>query len=193
MNSTIQLSMLLLTTSLVLTGCAAEAKLGKADVSGFNAANATVQIEYSIPTDAELSAEEMTEQRQLRLTEIQDLLKLHGFKPVSEDSSNFKIKISESAVEETTGEWAGALGANAVIFTLGVVPAIFSYKTRIHYELWAGQELLHSIDTPAEWDEAVGLISVSSTLSGAESAKNTARTEAHDSVLRLWIEQGSFE
>jgi hypothetical protein len=85
------------------------------------------------------------------------------------------------------------LGANAVIFTLGVVPAIFSYKTRIHYELWAGQELLHSIDTPAEWDEAVGLISVSSTLSGAESAKNTARTEAHDSVLRLWIEQGSFE
>lgn len=193
MKSTIQLSMLILTTSLVLTGCAAEAKLGKADVSGFNAANATVQIEYSIPTDAELSAEEMTEQRQLRLTEIQDLLKLHGFKPVSEDSSNFKIKISESAAEETTGEWAGALGANAVIFTLGVVPAIFSYKTSIHYELWAGQELLHSIDTPAEWDEAVGLISVSSTLSGAESAKNTARTEAHDSVLRLWIEQGSFE
>jgi len=193
MRFTIQLSILLLTTSLVLTGCAAEAKLGKADVSGFNAANATVQVEYSIPADAELSAEEMTEQQQLRMSEIEELLKLHGFKPVSENNSHFKIKISESPAEEITGEWAGALGANAVIFTLGVVPAIFSYKTRIHYELWAGQELLHSIDTPAEWDEAVGLISVSSTLSGAESAKNTARTEAHDSVLRLWIEQGSFE
>ncbi len=192
MTSIIKLGVMLV-ISIVLTGCAAEAKLGKADVSGFNAANATVQVEYSIPADAELTAEEMTEQQQLRLTEIQDLLKLHGFKPVSEDNSNFKIKISESPAEETTGEWAGALGANAVIFTLGVVPAIFSYKTRIHYELWAGQELLHSIDTPAEWDEAVGLISVSSTLSGAESAKNTARTEAHDSVLRLWIEQGSFE
>lgn len=193
MTSTIKHNMLLLVTFIVLAGCAAEAKLGKADVSGFNAANATVQVEYNIPTDAELTAEEMTEQQQLRMSEIQDLLKLHGFKPVSEDNSNFKIKISESPAEEITGEWAGALGANAVIFTLGVVPAIFSYKTRIHYELWAGQELLHSIDTPAEWDEAVGLISVSSTLSGADSAKNTARTEAHDSVLRLWIEQGSFE
>lgn len=192
MTSIIKLGVMLV-ISIVLTGCAAEAKLGKADVSGFNASNATVQVEYSIPADVELTTEEMTEQQQLRLTEIQDLLKLHGFKPVSEDNSNFKIKISESPAEETTGEWAGALGANAVIFTLGVVPAIFSYKTRIHYELWAGQELLHSIDIPAEWDEAVGLISVSSTLSGAESAKNTARTEAHDSVLRLWIEQGSFE
>ncbi len=193
MTSTIKRSMLLLVHLLVLTGCAAEAKLGKADVSGFNASNATVKVEYTLPTDAELSTEELKEQHQQRLAEVQDLLTLHGFKPVSEDNSNFKIVISESPAEETTGEWAGALGANAVIFTLGVVPAIFSYKTRIHYELWAGQELVHSIDTPAEWDEAVGLISVSSTLSGAESAKNTARTEAHDSVLRLWIEQGSFE
>ena len=150
-------------------------------------------MEYSFPPDADLDAEEVSEQQQLRMTEIQDLLKLHGFIPVTEDNSTFTIKISEGAVQETTGEWAGALGANAVIFTLGVVPAIFSYKTSIHYELWAGQEMLHSIDTPAEWDEAVGLISVSSTLSGADSAKNTARTDAHDSVLRLWIEQGSFE
>lgn len=193
MTSMIKHPLLILTSFIILFGCASEAKLGKADVSGFNAANATVQVEYRIPTDAELSAEEMTEQQQLRMSEIQDLLKLHGFKPVSENNSNFKIKISESNIEETTGDWAGALGANAVIFTLGVVPAIFSYRTQIHYELWAGQELLHSIDTPAEWDEAVGLISVSSTLSGAESVKKSARTEAHDSVLRLWIEQGSFE
>ncbi|WP_337841368.1 hypothetical protein [Rheinheimera sp.] len=192
MTSIIKLGAMLV-ISIVLTGCAAEAKLGKADVSGFNAANATVQVEYSIPSDAELTAEEMTEQQQLRLTEIQDLLKLHGFKPVSEGNSNFKIKISEGPVEEITGEWAGALGANAVIFTLGVVPAIFSYRTRIHYELWAGPEQLHKIDTPAEWDEAIGLISVSSTLSGADAARSKARTEAHDSVLRLWIEQGSFE
>ena len=192
MTSRIKLGVLL-AISMVLTGCAAEAKLGKADVSGFNAANATVKVEYSFPPDADLDAEEVSEQQQLRMTEIQDLLKLHGFIPVTEDNSTFTIKISEGAVQETTGEWAGAVGANAVIFTLGVVPAIFSYKTSIHYELWAGQEMLHSIDTPAEWDEAVGLISVSSTLSGADSAKNTARTDAHDSVLRLWIEQGSFE
>ncbi len=115
MTSIIKLSWLL-AISIVLTGCAAEAKLGKADVSGFNAANATVKVEYNIPTDAELSAEEMTEQQQLRLTEVQDLLTQHGFKPVSQDTSNFKIKISESAVEETTGEWAGAFGCQRCDF-----------------------------------------------------------------------------
>ena len=63
----------------------------------------------------------------------------------------------------------------------------------MHYELWQGQERLHAIDTPAQWDEAMGLVSISSTLSRADAARLKARTEAHDSVISLWIEQGSFE
>lgn len=179
--------------SVWLIGCASPAKLGKADTSGFNAANATVLVEYTIPADDELTSQEHATLRSERISEVNDMLQRYGFTPVSDPMANFRIVIAEGAIEETTGEWAGALGANAVIFTLGIVPAIFSYRTRIHYELWQGQQRIHTIDTPAEWDEAVGLISLSSTLSGADAAKLKARTDAHDSVLSLWIEQGSFE
>lgn len=178
-----------------LVGCAAAPKLGKADTSGFEAANATVLVEYAvdISPDDELDAEEITEQRSIRYEEIKQVLQTHGFNPVTSGDANFRIKVTESVAKDITGEWAGAAGATTVLFTLGVVPAVFSYSANIRYELWVGQELIHSIETPAQWDEAVGLISFSSTLSGTDAAKSKARTEAHDSVVRLWIEQGSFE
>lgn len=176
-----------------LVGCAAAPKLGKADTSGFDAANATVLIEYSIPPDDTLSADDITKLRALRHEEIKKVLQEHGFNPVFDGTANFHIKVTESTATDITGEWTGAAGATATLITLGIVPAVFTYSSRMHYELWAEQELIHSIDTPAQWDEAFGLISLSSTLSGTDAARAKARTEAHDSVIRLWIEQGSFE
>jgi len=178
-----------------LTGCAAPPKLGKADTTGFDAANATVLVEYTVdisPLD-ELDAEEIAEQRSIRYEEINQVLQSHGFNPVSSGMANFRVRVNEGVAKDVTGEWTGAAGATTVLITLGVVPAVFSYSSHIQYELWAGQELVHSIATPAQWDEAVGLISFSSTLSGTDAAKSKARTETHDSVVRLWIEQGSFE
>ena len=178
-----------------LVGCAADPKLGRADTTGFDAANAAVFIEYAVdisPLD-ELDEDEIAEQRSIRYEEIKQVLQAHGFNPVSGGQANFHIKVSESVATDITGEWTGAAGATTVIMTLGIVPAVFTYSARIHYELWSGDELLHAIDTPAQWDEAVGLISFSSTLSGTDAAKSKARTNAHDSVVRLWIEQGSFE
>ena len=188
-------AVLALTLCSGLAGCAAAPKLGKADTTGFDAANATVVVEYAvdISPDDELDAEEIAEQRSIRYEEVKQVMQAHGFSPVTNGDANFRIKLKEGVAKDITGEWTGAAGATTVLFTLGVVPAVFSYSSRIHYELWAGQELLHSIETPAEWDEAVGLISLSSTLSGTDAAKSKARTEAHDSVIRLWIDQGSFE
>jgi hypothetical protein len=193
MTSKIKLFSLLSVCCIWLAGCAAEAKLGKADITGFHAANATVLVEYELAADPGLTTEEFTEQKQQRLTETHTLLQQYGFRPVTSGPADFRIRINESAVIETTGDWQGAVGANVVLFTLGVVPAMFSYRADFHYELWAAQQKLHSIATPAEWEEAVGLISVSSTLSGADAARFNARNNAHDSVFRLWIEQGSFE
>lgn len=190
---TILTVVLTLTLCCSLAGCAAAPKLGKADTTGFDAANATVFVEYLIPPNEELSAAEISKQHNLRYEEIKKVLQGHGFNTVSDGTVNFHIKITESVAEDITGEWTGAAGATAVLFTLGIVPAIFTYSSRLHYELWAGQELIHTIDTPAQWDEAIGLVSLSSTLSGADAAKAKARTTAHDSVIRLWIEQGSFE
>lgn len=176
-----------------LVGCAAAPKLGKADTTGFDAANATVFVEYTLPPTAELSEKDLEKLKDLRHNEIKKVLQEHGFNPVFSDTATFRIKITESNPEDITGDWAGAIGANAVLFTLGIVPAVMTYSNRIHYELWTGQELIHSIATPAQWDEALGLISLSSTLSGADAARAKARIDAHDSVIRLWIEQGSFE
>lgn len=181
-----------------LVGCAAAPKLGKADTTGFDAANATVFVEYIIPPDATLSAEEAAKLHSIRHEEVKKVLQEHGFNPVFNHSdqsaiASFRIKITEGEAADITGEWTGAAGATAALFTLGLVPAVFTYSSRMNYELWAEQELVHAIDTPAQWDEAIGLVSLSSTLSGTDAARAKARTSAHDSVIRLWIEQGSFE
>lgn len=193
MASMIKTTSLWLLIVVLLFGCASPAKLGKADTSGFHGANATIFVEYTLPPDTELTAEESAKLHNERLREINEMLQSYGFIPVTNNTANFRITITESAAEDITGDWAGALGVNAVIFTLGIVPAIFTYRSRMHYELWQGQERLHAIDTPAQWDEAMGLVSISSTLSRADAARLKARTEAHDSVISLWIEQGSFE
>lgn len=186
---------LVLTLCSGLAGCAAAPKLGKADTTGFDAANATVLVEYAvdISPDDELDAEEIAEQRSIRYEEVKQVLQAHGFNPVSSGMANFRVRVAEGVAKDITGEWTGAAGSTAMLITLGVVPAVFRYSAHISYELWSGQELIHSIETPAQWDEAVGLISFSSTLSGTDAAKSKARTETHDSVVRLWIEQGSFE
>lgn len=193
MTSMIKATPLLLLASVWLFGCASAPKLGKADTSGFHGENATVLVEYILPADEELTPDEFAKLHSERRREINEMLQGYGFIPVTNGAASFRINVTESAAEDVTGDWAGALGANAVIFTLGVVPAIFTYRSRMQYELWQGQERIHTIDTPAQWDEAMGLVSLSSTLSGADAAKYKARIEAHDSVISLWIEQGSFE
>lgn len=193
MTSKMKVASLLLLIASWLAGCASPPRLGKADTSGFDGGNATVLVEYTLPADDELTPDKYAKLHSKRLLEINEILQHYGFTTVTSGAAKFSINVTESAVEDITGDWAGALGANVVIFTLGVVPAIFKYRTRIYYELWQGQERIHVIDTPAEWDKAVGLVSISSTLSGADAAEHKARTEAHDSVISLWIDQGSFE
>jgi hypothetical protein len=111
---------------------------------------------------------------------------------VAGGASAFRIRVVEGEDKDVTGAWTGGIGANVVLFTLGVVPAMFDYRNEFRYELWSGQERIHAIDTPADWKKAIGVISLSSTLS-TDMAKQKARIGAHDSVIRLWIDQGSFE
>lgn len=193
MNTSLKRASLLFAACLWLSGCASAPQLGRADTEGFNAAGKSVLVDYALPDDKESTAKEQAELRDKRLGEIHQLLQQHGFRPVFSGESAFKIRVVESAANEVTEEWKGAVGANLVIFTLGIVPARFDYRSDFRYELWAGQKRIHQITTPAKWEEAVGLVSISSTLSGAEASRGKARTGAHDSVIRLWIDQGSFE
>lgn len=197
MNNAQKLSSLLIAACLWLSGCASAPQLGRADTSGFNAGGATVLVDYSLPVEKDTSAQEQAELRDKRLVEVHELLKQHGFRPVAAAAAAtapaFRVRIVEGVDQDVTGEWKGALGANLVLFTLGVVPAMFDYRNEFQYELWAGDKRVHQIATPADWKKAVGLVSVSSTLSGADASKQKARVGAHDSVIRLWIDQGSFE
>ena len=193
MNHSLKLASLLAAACLWLSGCASAPQLGRADTGGFDAAGKTVVVDYTVPVDNESTAKEQAELREKRLGEVHQLLQRHGFRAVPSGASAFKIRVVEGAANEVTGEWKGALGANLVIFTLGIVPALFDYRSEFRYELWAGEKRIHHITTPANWEEAVGLVSISSTLSGADASKQKARIGAHDSVIRLWIDQGSFE
>jgi hypothetical protein len=193
MNNSLKLASLLGAAFLWLSGCASAPQLGQADTAGFNAAGKTVVVDYTLPFDRESTAKEQAALREKRLGEIHQLLQRHGFRAVSGGASAFQIRVVEGAANEVTGEWKGALGANLVLFTLGIVPAMFDYRSDFRYELWAGERRIHQINTPANWEEAVGLVSISSTLSGADASKQKARIGAHDSVIRLWIDQGSFE
>lgn len=192
-NPSLKLVSLLAAACLWLSGCASAPQLGRADTSGFNAGGKTVLVDYTLPADPESTPTEQAQLRDKRLGEIHQLLKQHGFRPVAGGESAFKIRVIEGATNEVTGDWKGAVGVNLVIFTLGIVPAMFDYRSEFRYELWAGEKRIHQITTPATWEEAVGLVSISSTLSGADASKQKARTGAHDSVIRLWIDQGSFE
>lgn len=193
MNTSLKLASLLGAACLWLSGCASAPQLGLADTGGFHAAGRTVLVDYALPVDPESTAKERAEVRVQRLEEVHQLLQQHGFRPVSGGASAFRIRVVEGADTDVTGDWKGAVGANVVIFTLGIVPAVFDYRNEFRYELWAGEKRIHLIDTPADWKKAVGLASISSTLSGEEASRRKARTGAHDSVIRLWIDQGSFE
>lgn len=193
MNISLKWASLLVAACLWLSGCASAPQLGRADTGGFHAGGRTVRVEYTLPVDKDLTAREQAELRDKRLGEIHQLLQQHGFRTVTSGESAFRIRVVEGVANEVTGEWKGAVGANLVLFTLGIVPARFDYRSDFRYELWGGDKRIHQITTPAKWEEAVGLVSISSTLSGAEASRQQARTGAHDSVIRLWIDQGSFE
>lgn len=193
MNTSLKLASLLAAACLGLSGCASAPQLGRADTGGFNAAGKTVLVGYTLPVDTESTPKVQAALRDKRLGEVHQLLKQHGFRPVSSGESALQIRVVEGAAIDVTGQWKGAVGVNLVIFTLGIVPAMFDYRSEFHYELWAGEKRIHHINAPANWAEAMGLVSISSTLSGAEASKQKARIGAHDSVIRLWIDQGSFE
>lgn len=194
MKTRLMAVLLLVAACVKLAGCASAPKLGAADTSGFDAGGATVQVEYTLPADEKSKAGEMETLRAKRLDEIHQLLVGHGFKPQAGGAADFRIRVIEGADEDITGEWTGAVGATVVLLSWGTVPAVLDYRNKFHYELWSGQERIHVIDTPADWKNPVSLMSlVSSKVSGADIAKHKARVGAHDSVIRLWIEQGSFE
>jgi hypothetical protein len=192
MSKKLKAAMLLAAACLLLAGCASDPKLGQADTRGFHAAGATVRVDYTFPADKDSSAKEQAELLGQRVEEVHQLLKGHGFQPVSSGTPAFHIRVVESADKDVTGEWTGAIAANVVLFSFGLVPAMFDYRNDFHYELWAGQKRVHTIETPADWKKAVGVISLSSTVS-TDVSKQKARIGAHDSVIRLWIDQGSFE
>ena len=184
---------LLTMACLLMNGCASAPQLGQADTRGFDARGATVLVDYTAPKDKEATDKELVELRDKRRDEVHRLLRSHGFRPVTSGPSAFRIRVAEGETRETTGEWAGAIGANLVIFTLGIVPAVFDYRSDVQYELWSGDKRLHAIAAPAAWKEAVGLVSIASALSGSDAGRQKALSGAHDSVIRLWIDQGSFD
>lgn len=188
-----KLASLLAVACVVLSGCASAPQLGRADTRGFNAGGTTVLVDYTPPQEKDATAQQQAELRDKRRAEVQHLLQGHGFRPVNDGQAAFKVRVVEGDARDVTGEWTGAIGANLALFTLGVVPAMFDYRTELRYELWSGDKRVHTIETPAAWKEAVGLVSISSTLSGADAGRQKARLGAHDSVIRLWIDQGSFE
>lgn len=192
-HTSLKLASLLGAACLWLSGCASAPQLGQADTGGFNAAGKGVVVDYTFPIDKESTAKEQAELRDKRIGEVHQLLQQHGFRAVPSGASAFKIRVVEGAATEVTGEWKGALGANLVIFTLGVVPAMFDYRSEFRYELWAGEKRVHQITTPAKWEEAVGLVSLATALRSEDASRQKARVGAHDSVIRLWIDQGSFE
>lgn len=193
MQKTLKAAWLLAAACLWLAGCASDPKLGRADTRGFNAGNATVAVDYTLQGDKDTSAKELAEERAERVQELHEMLKSHGFRPVTGEAATFKVRVVEGADKDVSGEWTGAIGVNVALFTLGVVPAVFDYRNEFEYELWSGGKRVHAIATPGDWKKPFGLISLSSTLSGADAAKRKARTGAHESVIRLWIDQGSFE
>lgn len=184
---------LLTLACLGLGGCASAPQLGQADTRGFNAGGATVLVDYTPPKDAEATEKDLTELRDKRRAEVHRLLQTHGFRPVTSGPSLYRMRVAEGAAQDVTGEWTGAVGANLVIFTLGIVPAMFEYRSEVQYELWSGDKRLHAIATPASWKEAVGLVSIASAVSGSDAGRQKALSGAHDSVIRLWIDQGSFD
>ena len=193
MRMGLKFAALLTLACLWLSGCASAPQLGQADTRGFNAGGATVLVDYTPPKVSEATDKQLAELRDKRREEIHQLLQGHGFRPVASGQSAFRIRVVESEAKDVTGEWAGAIGANLVLFTLGVVPAMYDYRSDFDYELWSGDKRLHTISAPAAWKEAVGLVSIASALSGSEVGRQKARFGAHDSVVRLWIDQGSFE
>ena len=194
MKARLMAALLLVAACLELAGCASAPKLGGADTSGFDARGATVQVEYTLPANEKSKPGQMEALRAKRVDEIHQLLVGHGFRPQTGGAADFRIRVIEGADEDITGEWTGAVGASVALFSLGTVPAVFDYRNNFQYELWSGQERIHAIETPADWKNPVSLLSLaSSKLSGADIAKHKARVGAHDSVIRLWIDQGSFE
>ena len=151
MNTSLKLASLLGAACIWLSGCASAPQLGRADTGGFNAAGKTVLVDYMLPVDKDSTAKEQTELRDKRLGEVHQLLQQHGFRAVSGGASTFTIRVVEGAANEVTGDWKGAVGANLVIFTLGIVPAMFDYRSEFRYELWAGETRIHQITTPANW------------------------------------------
>lgn len=184
---------LLVLACLWLAGCASAPVLGMADTTGFDARGATVRVDYVLDGGEAATAAEREELRNERMEELDRLLREQGFQPVASGPAEYRIVVTEGAREDVANEWQDAAGTTAVLFTLGLVPAVFEYRKNFHYELWAGQQRIHAFDTPATWQEALGLVSISSTLSGTRAARQKARLGAHGSVLALWIEQGSFE
>jgi len=176
-----------------LAGCASAPTLGLADTSGFDGRGATVLVEYALASEGQVAADKREATRRARVDEVHRLLAAQGFQPVSSGDASFQVRIVEGEAQEVTGEWTGSLGATVALITLGVVPAVFDYRAVFRYELWADGRQVHALDTPASWKEPVGLVSLSSTLSRSEAAREKARLGSHDSVIRLWIDQGSFE
>src|SRR5690606_27577796 len=184
---------MLATVCLWLAGCASAPTLGLADTSGFDGRGATVLVEYALASEGQVAADKREATRRARVDEVHRLLAAQGFQPVSSGDASFQVRIVEGEAQEVTGEWTGSLGATVALITLGVVPAVFDYRAVFRYELWADGRQVHALDTPASWKEPVGLVSLSSTLSRSEAAREKARLGSHDSVIRLWIDQGSFE
>lgn len=183
---------LLVLACLWLAGCASAPVLGIADTTGFDAAGATVRVDYVFDGDGATAAER-EQLRQERMEEVRRLLRGQGFQPDAGEPAEYRIVVIEGATEDVANEWQDAAGSTTALLTLGLVPAVFEYRKSFRYELWSGQQKIHAFDTAGTWQEAVGLISLSSTLSGARAARQKARLGAHESVLALWIEQGSFE
>lgn len=191
---------------LLLSGCATVSSrapaLGEGDTSGFDAKGATVEVVYEItsggadpqtayaitPATSPGKAEQL---RAARVAEVHELLKGYGFQPASGGKADFRIRIVEGG-ELTTEDSLLMLMVSS--FSILIIPHTYTTTGDYGYELWAGDSKINGVATKAQKKKVFGLIGLPLlAVNATGSVDRKARTDAHDSVLSTWIEQGAFE
>jgi hypothetical protein len=194
---------------LALTGCASvhpqAPKLGHGDTAGFDAKGASVKVAYdfgntasasssgpaSFTVTADTPSDAVERIRAGRAEEIYALLKGYGFRPAPEGEADYTVHVVENG-ETSDPDSIGLMMLGS--FSMLIIPSPWTATRGYQYELWSAGQKVHTIDTESKKKQLFGLIGIPLlALNAGGSIDRKARSEAHDSVLSMWIEQGSFE
>ncbi len=193
---------------LVLTGCATihpqAPKLGHGDTTGFDAKGTAVKVAYefvapaanatgtaSFAVTADTPRDSIERIRAQRADEIYALLKGYGFRPAPDGDADYTVRVVENG-ETSDPDSIGLMMLGS--FSMLIIPSPWTATRGYQYELWSAGQKVHTMDTESRKKQLFGLVGIPLlALNAGGSIDRKARSEAHDSVLSMWIEQGSFE